>query len=176
MFVQQQVAVVVACVWRVPAVVCVREELLLLERDIAAPVLSRPSARTLRSRFTSQRALHRSAVLLLHTAVLFPGIFPLPQHPRLHFFSNLFILSRGKSRDCARARNYLTVRYRLRASCAYRSRRSLGPQEVAVQIHRNNTIQYKTNIHVTQVKHRLMHRDYTQSTRTHACCTAKHPQ
>ena len=86
MFVQQQVAVVVACVWRVPAVVCVREELLLLERAIAAPVLSRPSARTLRSRFNSQRALHRSAVLLLHTAVLFPPTAA----PRLHFFSNLF--------------------------------------------------------------------------------------
>ena len=84
MFVQQQVAVVVACVWRVPAVVCVREELLLLERAIAAPVLS-PSARTLRSRFNSQRALHRSAVLLLHTAVLFPPTAA----PRLHFFSKL---------------------------------------------------------------------------------------
>ena len=61
MFVQQQVAVVVACVWRVPAVVCVREELLLLERAIAAPVLSRPSARTLRSRFNSQRACYTAA-------------------------------------------------------------------------------------------------------------------
>ena len=91
MFVQQQVAVVVACVWRVPAVVCVREELLLLERAIAAPVLSRPSARTLRSRFNSQRALHRSAVLLLHTAVLFPPTAA----PRLHFFSNLFAAGRG---------------------------------------------------------------------------------
>ena len=61
MFVQQQVAVVVACVWRVPAVVCVREELLLLERAIAAPVLSRLSARTLRSRFNSQRAGYTAA-------------------------------------------------------------------------------------------------------------------
>ena len=49
------------CVWRVPAVVCVREELLLLERAIAAPVLSRPSARTLRSRFNSQRAGYTAA-------------------------------------------------------------------------------------------------------------------
>ena len=89
MFVQQQVAVLVACVWRAPAVVCVREELLLLERAIAAPVLSRPqcsyAALQIQSTEGATQAAGIGGAIVTHGG----AFFHLPQHPRRHFFSNL---------------------------------------------------------------------------------------